>query len=383
MYQTRCPHCGGLIQVVRPVRAPVSTTCPSCGGTIHLQPRGAVAGAAVEQRRAGQPKREESNRSALLVATIVVGVLLVFGVILALHNRSNRGAAAPEQAQGNAGQRAAAIAGQNTPEITWPEFTPDNFPGLPDQIVPARAPDQISWGFEPGIQLQFRGNLRSHAALSPVDLGKSAQQVLQFLDDMELRFSLQCLRIDAGLATLRGEVEHVRGRMQAPSGRLEYDSRDGISFLPPDNPFTHLLDRPWQAIVAVDNGQVLRVEWPDGEIIEGRHFKTILSILPVVQLPARPAPDTDVATLTPDGREAYVRLLGQDTETGALVFVILVLPRREDPTGEEHRVLLFDPKTRLPLRLTYTYERHQGTGLPRVGSYRPALRTTGVIELLR
>lgn len=384
MYHVGCPHCGKQIQLARALHMPVTTNCPHCGGTVHLRPQRVVATAPTPPASKRRPRPPAVPALPLFLGGIAVVAGLVLMLVLLLI-RGSGSSGQPEVVAGQAKKQPAAEAPVKPPQPTvrWPEFNAANFPELPAQIIAPAGPLNLQWGFEPGLQLLYRAKITSQAALSPIDLGAKAKQVLQFFEEDELTLSLECLRVDAGLATLAGEIQQLRGRMQAPTGRLEYDSRDGTGFLPADSPYAKLVRRRWHLIVANDTGQILRAEWPDGDLIEGQALRTVLSITPVLQLPSRPEVNRDVTGATLDGRTLHVRLLGQDQATGMLVFVFLLEARPGTDAPQERRLVLFDAHSGLAARMTFAYERQRGTGLPRVGSFRPTLKTTGVIELVR
>ncbi len=386
MLKLACPHCGEPIQIVRQVATPISFDCPHCGKKVLVQPT-AQAAPSLPPRTVRRSKGKKEKKRTLPGGPILIGGAAAVAACLLIVVLISVGRSGAEHGTEDSGQHAAKPA-QVAPEaernagVTWPDFTPANYPGLPQDLQPVARPVKIQWHFEPGLELLYRGQLRSEAALSPLDLGKTAQQVLRFLDEKELTLALRCERIDAGLATVRGEVKRLRGKMQAPSGRLEYDSRDGVGFTPVNSPLARLARRPWQIVVATDNGQILRVEWPDGEIIEGAELSAILSVLPLLQLPTQAQSGRDYTATVPDDRAARYRLLGKSASSGELVFACL-LTGSSAADGPERRLLFFAPQSGVITRMTLAYERQRGTGLPRVGRFRPTLRTTGVIELLR
>jgi len=383
-----CPHCSRPVQFARRVTAAVTVRCPHCMRTFRVEPGKATPHASpVRNFRQRQLRRPPQFLPLILgaVATLLAVVLLLWLFRAAAHRTpevTDRTAPAQPQpaAQRQPPPREAEPDGSKA--VRWPPLTPENFPGLPSGIVAGPPAVQPKWGFAPGQRYLYAGRIEASAALSPIDLGRTARNVLQFSDRKELQIELQCEREDAGVFLIRCELKRLSGSMKAPSGRLEYDSRDGPGFLPPDEPLAKVVRRPWLARVAA-RGELLRLEWTDGTLVEATHEPTLRSITPVVALPEQlPHHEAEV-----EQREGTLvcrtRYLGTDP-AGNAVFAQLRYPSEAPSAENTERVLVvFDVQLGVVRALHSVSSRRTGTGLPRVGRFRPTLRTVKHLWLVR
>ena len=385
MYQISCPHCGGSVRFARRLTVAVEIRCPHCARSFRVTP-GSGVGAAQPVRNYAPPRSRVTMpglKGPLLVGggLVLLSVLAFVFVGLFRQRPAPQQAVAvraPEPAEAPAAPEPAAAAAAAEPRIEWPPVDPDNFPGLPAQLEPVREPVKAEWQFTAGARYTYEGSISSSARLSPVDLGRAARQVLQFVDEKEFQVELVFERRDANTLLVRCTLKRLRGRMRGPSGRVEYDSRDGPGFLPSNEPLAKLVRRSW-LVRCSTRGRILRLEWPDGTLVEDSLKTAVRQVTPIYPLPEELVQDRDV--VEEDGDQRWnLRLVG--AHEGNLVFVALGNATPGQGREPTRMVLTFDPRVGLLRSVHVATSRTEGTGLPRVGRFRPTLKTVMQMRLV-
>ncbi len=397
MYELACPHCGRAVRFARKVTVPVDARCPHCGRSFRVVPGGAVGTAQPVRNFARERARQPVAVPPLLWVVgggLVVLSLLLAGVALVLRrpvtvgSEEGAGRAAPQQpaeAHGvaEAAPKADAEMADNNEEADqiWPPLDREHFPGLPAELGPVVPPKKLRWSLVPGASYLYAGTIESSAKLSPIDLGRAARQVLQFVDRKEFQIELRCERKDANTFLVQCRLTRLRGSMRGPTGRLEYDSRDGIGFLPANEPLAKLVGRTWLVRCSA-KGAVLRLEWHDGTVIDGPLREAVRQVTPIHPVPDPvPAVGHEVVEVD-DGVQRRTRLLGADRH-GWLVFVAIEQNPAGSGDGPTRKVLAFDADAGILRSVHVSDRRTRGTGLPRVGRFRPTLQTVTQITFLR